>query len=146
MLKHKIINTFSWKTWEVNTVCLMKLVHFMSYSIRNYFIKKFYKNCSLETSSRPFCVCKELSTTSIGKCLKQSTYIRYVIAKLLRLVQISMLASSEFFLQILRKLKRLKLVSRPHFTQNFLKKIYFVMLHKLAKFHYQTAFTSQIIE
>ena len=34
---------------------------------RKTFVKKFYKNCSLKTSSRPFCVCKELSTTSIGK-------------------------------------------------------------------------------
>ena len=31
------------------------------------FIKKLYKNCNLKTSPRPFCVCKELSTTSIGK-------------------------------------------------------------------------------
>ena len=45
----------------------MKFVHCMSYSKRNNFIKKFYKNWSLETSSRPFCVCKELSTSSIGK-------------------------------------------------------------------------------
>ena len=46
---------------------LMKFDQFMSYSKRNNFIKKFYKNCSLKTSSRPFCVCKELSTTSIAK-------------------------------------------------------------------------------
>ena len=37
----------------------------MPYSKRN--IIKFYKNCGLKTSSRPFCVCKQLSTTSIGK-------------------------------------------------------------------------------
>ena len=30
-------------------------------------IKKFYKNCGLKTSFRPFCVCKELSATSIEK-------------------------------------------------------------------------------
>ena len=34
---------------------------------RKIFIKKFYRNCGLKTSSTPFCVCKELSTTSIGK-------------------------------------------------------------------------------
>ena len=34
---------------------------------RKTFIKKLYKNCGLKTSSRPFCVCKEVSTTSIGK-------------------------------------------------------------------------------
>ena len=46
---------------------LMKFGQFMSYSKRNNFIKIFYKNCGLKTSSRSFCVCKELSTTSTGK-------------------------------------------------------------------------------
>ena len=32
------------------------------------------------------------------------------------------------------------------FTEFFDKKFYFVMLHKLAKFHYQTVFTSQVIQ
>ena len=45
----------------------MKFDQFMSYYKRKNFIKKFPKNCGLKTSSRPFCVCKELSTTSIGK-------------------------------------------------------------------------------
>ena len=36
---------------------------------------KLYEKYGLKTSSRPFSVCKELSTTSIGKCLLQSTYI-----------------------------------------------------------------------
>ena len=45
----------------------MKFGQFMShYKIKN-FIKKFCKNCGLKTSSRPFCVYKELSTVSIGK-------------------------------------------------------------------------------
>ena len=34
---------------------------------RKTFIKKFYRKCGLKNSSRPFCVCKELSKTSIGK-------------------------------------------------------------------------------
>ena len=51
----------------VNESLLMKFGQFMSYSKRNSFIKKFYKNCGLKTSSRLFCVCKELSTTSIEK-------------------------------------------------------------------------------
>ena len=37
------------------------------YHKRNIFIKKFYEKCGLETSSRPFCVYKELTTTSKGK-------------------------------------------------------------------------------
>ena len=77
---------------------LIKLGQFMSYSKRNNFIKKLYKNCSLKTSSRPFCACKELSTTILeNEILKQATYIRYVTAKLSKLVQINMLASSDSF-------------------------------------------------
>ena len=55
-------------------------------------MKKFYKNCDLKTSSRPFCVCKELTASSIGRIelLKQATYIRHVIEKLSKFVQISM--------------------------------------------------------
>ena len=45
----------------------MKFGQFMSHYKRKNFIKKFCKNCSLKTSSRPFCVCKELSTTTIGQ-------------------------------------------------------------------------------
>ena len=66
MSKHKTRNTFHWITWEINSL-LMKFGQFISYHIRKNFIKKFYKNCSLKTSSRLFCVCKELSTTSVGK-------------------------------------------------------------------------------
>ena len=40
----------------------MKFGQFMSYSERNNFIKKLYKNCSQKTSSWPFCVFRELST------------------------------------------------------------------------------------
>ena len=46
---------------------LMKFGQFMSYCKRKIFIKNFYKNCDLKTSSRLFCVCKELSTTFIRK-------------------------------------------------------------------------------
>ena len=46
---------------------LMKFGQFVSYYERKKFIKKFHKNFDLETSSRFFCVYKELSTTSIGK-------------------------------------------------------------------------------
>ena len=62
------------------------------------------------------------------KFLKQSTYIRYVIAaKLSQLVQISMLVSSDSFSQrILWKWKRFW-----NYKKN--KNIYFVMLHKLAQ-------------
>ena len=51
-------------TWEVNNIVLMKIGQILQ---KEKFIKKLYKNCDIKTSSRPFCVCKELSTTSIGK-------------------------------------------------------------------------------
>ena len=44
----------------------MKFGQFISYYKRKKIIEKPYKNCDLKTSSRPFSVCKKLSTTSIG--------------------------------------------------------------------------------
>ena len=44
-------------------ILLMNFGQFMSYYNTKTFIKTFYKKCSLKG---PFCVCKELSTTSIG--------------------------------------------------------------------------------
>ena len=105
---------------------LMKFGQFMSHCKRKNSIKKFCKNGSLKTSSRPFCVCKELSTASIGKWnfLKQTIYIRYIRAKLSKVFQISMMTSSDSFLQrILWKLKRQAfiqaLLRRAVFCQRF---------------------------
>ena len=42
--------------------------------------------------------------------------------------------------------KNLELVSRPHLKEFFDKNFSCVILHKLAKFHYQTLFTSQVIQ
>ena len=88
---------------------LMEFGQFMSHHKRKKFAKKFYKNCNLKTSPRSFYVCKELNTTSSGKWnlwSKLLIYIRYIIAKLSRFVQISMQTSSHSFLQrILWKLK-----------------------------------------
>ena len=102
----------------------------LSHYKRKHFIKKFCKNCRLKTSSRPFCVCKELSTTSIGKWnLKKATYIRYVIAKLSKFSQVSIMISTESSLQrILWKLKRVWEYFPGHF---FDKKFYFVRLQIL---------------
>ena len=49
---------------------------------------------------------------------------------------------TEYFLKIK---KGLKLRSRTHFSYFFYENFCFVMLHKLAKFHYQTVFTSQVL-
>ena len=45
----------------------MKFGQFIPHYKRKKFIKNFYKKCGLKASSRPFCVCKEVTTTSIGK-------------------------------------------------------------------------------
>ena len=46
---------------------LMKFRLFMSCSQRNNFNRKVCKKYGLKTSFRPFRVCKELTTASIGK-------------------------------------------------------------------------------
>ena len=97
---------------------LIKFGQFSSYSLRNNFIKNFYKNCGLKTSPRPFCVCKELNLYLKIEFLKQSTYIRYAIAKLSKLVQISMVPGGRFLFteDSLKNIKDLELVSRPRFS------------------------------
>ena len=87
MPKHKARNTFYWITWEINTL-IIKFGQFVSY-YKKKFIKRFYKNCDLKTSSRPFCVRKELSTTSVRKWNFWSKLLRYVWGKLSRFAQIS---------------------------------------------------------
>ena len=77
---------------------------------------------------------------------KQVTYIRYLLAKLSKFVQISTLTSSDSFLQkIPWKLKKVWSSFQGHiFHRIFWSKIYFAILHKLAKFHNQTVFTSHV--
>ena len=55
------------------------------------------------------------------KFLKQATYMRYVLAKLSKFVQISTLTSPDFFSEESLKIKKgLELVSRPNFSESFL--------------------------
>ena len=69
--------------------------------------------------------------------MKQTIYIRYVIAKLSQSVQISLQTSSNSILQrLLWKLKPRTSFWAILFIKIFDKKMYFVILHKLAKFHY----------
>ena len=67
MPMHKTRNTFQWITWEVNTFCEWNLASLCHITKEKISSKDFTKNCALKTSSRPFCVCKEWSITSIGK-------------------------------------------------------------------------------
>ena len=98
---------------------LMKSGQVMSCEKRKIFIKKFYKNCHLKTSSTFFRVWKEMNRNFIGK-LNQLAYVRFLITKRSKFVKIIMYTSSDSFLQrILWKLKR-AWISRPYFSQNFL--------------------------
>ena len=122
---------------------LMKLGQFMSYSKGNNFIKKFSKN----SKNSPKKLKHNLKLTTM-KFLKKSTYIRYVIAKLSKLVQIKCWPPQiPFYRDSFEnsKKKGVELVSRPLFYRIFYEKIYFVILHKLAKFHHQTVYSSQAI-
>ena len=68
------------------------------------------------------------------KFLKQATYIKYVLAELSKFVQIAHWPPQiPFCMDFLRIKKGLELVFRSFFI---------VILHKLAKFRYQTVFTS----
>ena len=93
----------------------------MSYSKRNNFIKKIYKNCGLKTSSRSFCVCKELSTTSTGKWNFWSNPL--ILTFNSKAIKISPNQHAGFFrFLVTRDSLGLELVSRPQFPLNFLKK------------------------
>ena len=87
--KYILLNTFRGKL-----SLLMTFDQFMSYSKWNNFMEKFYRKCSLKTNSRLF-----FYLWRIAKFLKQSTHIRYVIAILLKFVQISMLVSLDFLIK-----------------------------------------------
>ena len=76
--QHKTRNTFYWITWEANTV-LIKFGQFISYC---KFLQRIEHN---------------LYWTM--KFLKQTIYIRYVIEKLSKFVQISTLTTPDSFLQ-----------------------------------------------
>ena len=74
------------------------------------------------------------------KFLKQVEGIAYVMAKLLKYVKIKHANFLNFlFTKDSLQIKKVwELVSSPH----FLKKMCFIILHKLAKFLYQNVFTS----
>ena len=101
----------------------MKLGQFISYYIRKNFTKKFYKNCDLKTSSMPFNVCKELSTTSVGKLNFLRNYLYQICnSKTIKIYpnQHAGLLRFLFTEDSLKTMKGLGLVSRSHFSNNFL--------------------------
>ena len=129
---------------------LMKFGQFMSYEKRKNSISKFYQNCGLKTSSKPFYVCKELSTTSIGNEIFGASYLYWICNS-----KAFEICSNQYadFLRIIFTGDSLKIkkgleisFQATFFIEFFDKKFYFVILHKLAKFHYQIVFTSQAIQ
>ena len=89
---------------------------------RKDFIKKFCKICGLTTSSRPFYVCKELSTTSIGKWNFWSKLPYWICnSKAIGICpnQHADLLRFLFTENSLKIKKGLELVSRPYFSHNF---------------------------
>ena len=145
MSKHKTRNTFYRINWKVNSL-LMKFGHFVLDWKRKIFIHKFYKNCDLKTSSRSFCVCKGSSTiwTFWSNLLILDKYQQTIQicqnhhAYLLRF----------FFTEDSLKIEKGLGTSFQDifFTEFFGNNFSFVILDKLAKVHYPTVFTSQVIQ
>ena len=124
--KHNLLNNF----WVKDSL-LMKFGQFISYKKGEKISKNSTKTVTWKLVPHFFCVCKELSTISIGKWIffKWGTYIRYVITKLSKFIQISMQASWDSVLQP-------RTSFQVTFFVEFLDKNFsFVILHKLVKFH-----------
>ena len=83
MSKHKKRNAFYWIIWEVNTVNEIWLAYVILQ--KEKFYEKFYKTSTWRLVPGPF-----VHNLYWGmKFLKQSPYIRYVIAKLSSFVEVS---------------------------------------------------------
>ena len=67
MPKHKTRNTFHWITWEVTTAFWWNLASLCHTTKEKIYSKSFTKTAAWKLVPGPFCVCKELSTTSVGK-------------------------------------------------------------------------------
>ena len=102
---------------------LMKFGQFKSYYNRKKMYEKIQKNCDLRTSSRLFCVCKELNTTSVGQLnFRSKLLILDVLPKLSKFYpnQHTNLLRFLFTEDSLKIKKGLELVFRPHFSYDFL--------------------------
>ena len=97
---------------------VMKFGHFMQYYKTNFFIKKLYEKCGLETSSRPFLIFQE---SSVKRILKRAAcrFGQILIALLLHISYKSLLQKFHFPIEVvlnsLQIQKGLELVFRPQF-------------------------------
>ena len=87
-------------------------------------VKQLHKNCQLETTSRPFCVYKELSTTSTGKWNFEVSYL-YLIC-ISKTIKICLNQHTDLFRFLFSDdssiiKKELQLVSRPYFVYDLIK-------------------------
>ena len=124
--KHNLLNNF----WIKDSL-LMKFGQFISYKKGGKNIKKLHKNCDLKTSSTFLLCLQGIKHNLYWKMnfFKWGTYIRYVITKLSKFIQISMQASWDSVLQP-------RTSFQVTFFVEFLDKNFsFVILHKLVKFH-----------
>ena len=118
---------------------LIKFGQFMSYSKINNFIKKFYKKRGLETSSRPFCVCKELATTSMENEIFEAIYL-YKTCNSYRNYSKSACWPPQipFYRRFFENQKGPGTSFQATLSIKFYdKRRYLVLLHKLAKLHYR---------
>ena len=98
---------------------LMKFGQFMSYYKRKKNIRKFYENCSLKTSPRPFFVCKELGITSTENETFEASYLHSIFnSTAIETYPIQLADLLRFpFTKVSMKIKKgLELVLRPHFS------------------------------
>ena len=114
----------------------------MSYYRRSK-INIIFKNCDLKTGPLMFLQRIKHNLYWKMKYLKQATYIRSAVAKLSEFIQISMQSSSDsFYRGFLENWKGPGTSFQAiFFTEDFNKKFSSVIIHKLARFHYQTVYS-----
>ena len=126
----------------------MNFGQFLSYYKRIKFIKKLYKNWELKTSSTLLLCLKRSKPNFFWKMkfFKQAPYIRYVIAKLSKFIQFDIPASwDSFYRGFFENWKEPGISFQVSLlVECFDIYIVFAILHKLAKFHYQTVFTFKL--
>ena len=134
-------------------ILLIKFGQFLSYYERKKFIQKFYKICYLK-SSRPFLFSKNLVKPLFENKIFEATYLYQIsISKTIKtcLNHHTDFLKFRFAEDYLKIKKRLEIVSRSHFSQNFfikkfLLKYYinqpkfipklFISMSEKLKFHY----------
>ena len=112
-----IRNTFFWLIWEANSL-LTKLGQFMSNTKEKNLSRNFTKNATWKLVPGLLSL-QRIKHNLYWKMnlLKQATYIRYVLVKLLKFVKISTDLLRFLFPELSLRIKMgLELVSKPYFS------------------------------